>query len=135
MASRALLSAAPFAGSFSSMEANRQRSPTPLSQRRIAAACRNSSAERGSSGCMPASSHQSGLEDLQAPRELLLGDGQRRQQADDIGVQAAPEQQETLLARLRDRARDHLRRRRLALAVAHDLEREHRAEAADLADG
>src|SRR3954469_18360925 len=100
MASRALLSAAPFAGSFSSMDANRQRSPTPWSRRRIAAACRNSSAERGSSGGIRASSHQRGLEHLQAAAELLAGDGQRRQQAEHITVQAAGEQQQALIARL-----------------------------------
>ncbi len=46
--------ATPFPGSLSSIDANRQRSLTPWSRRRIAAACRNSSAERGSSGCMGA---------------------------------------------------------------------------------
>ena len=75
-----------------------------------------------------------GFEDLQPARQLLVGDRQRRQQADDVAVQAAAEQQQALLAGRGDRAGDELGRRRLGLAVAHDLEREHRAEAAHLAD-
>ena len=81
---------------------------TPRSRRRIAAAWRNSSAERGSRACI---SDQRGFEDLQPAVQLLVGDRQRRQQPDHVAVQTAAEQQQTLCAGRGDRARDELGRR------------------------
>src|SRR5436305_594346 len=68
------------------------------------------------------------LENGQSPLELLVGRRERRQQADDIAVQPARQEDEALLA---GRGRDGARRVAVLLA---QLEREHRTEPAHLAD-
>src|SRR3954449_10456693 len=98
----------------------------------MAAACRISCAERGSSGCI---SRERALEELESAREILVGDSERGQQADDVAVQAAAEQQQALLAGCDRSGLDKRRRRRLSVAMADELERAHRAEAAGVANG
>src|SRR3954451_2290631 len=68
------------------------------------------------------------LEEAEAALELLVCRGERRQQPDDVAVEAAREQDEPLLA---CRRRDGLRRLTVSL---DELQREHRPEAAHLAD-
>src|SRR5262245_47748589 len=68
------------------------------------------------------------LQDSEAPLELLVRRRERRQEPDDVAVEAAREEEQALLAR---------RRRHRAGGVGRplgELEREHRAEPADLAD-
>src|SRR3954451_22118458 len=98
----------------------------------MAAACRISCAERGSSGCI---SRERALEELESAREILVGDGERGQQADDGAVQAAAERERAGRAGRADRGPDELGRGRLGLASADELERAHRAEAAGVASG
>src|SRR3954471_18527253 len=68
------------------------------------------------------------LEEAETALELLVCRGERRQQPDDVAVEAAREQDEPLLACGRG---DGLRRLTVSL---DELEREHRPEAAHLAD-
>src|SRR5690242_8314358 len=68
------------------------------------------------------------LENREPAVELVVGRRQRRQEADDVAVEAAGEKDEAMLARVCD---DALRRRGVSLG---ELEREHRAQPANFAD-
>src|SRR6266566_5146678 len=68
------------------------------------------------------------LEDRESALELLVRSRERRQQPDDVAVEAAREEDQPFLAR---RGRDRLRG--LAVLLC-ELEREHRREPAHLAD-
>src|SRR5438105_12789572 len=68
------------------------------------------------------------LENREPAVELVVGRRQRRQQTDDVAVEAAGEKDETALPRARD---DALRGGGASLG---ELEREHRAQPANLAD-
>src|SRR5688572_7748864 len=68
------------------------------------------------------------LQERQPAFELVVADGQRRQQPDHVAVEAAREQQQPAVERL---GGDPLRELGTLL---RELEREHRAEAANLAD-
>src|SRR5918912_145516 len=74
------------------------------------------------------------LPDLERLVELRVADDERAQHADAVRVDPGLEEQEPPRGRgLHDRRRE-LRRRLLRLAVGDELDREHRDEAADVAD-
>src|SRR5919202_2120932 len=80
----------------------------------------------------------SGLEGLFPDRERLVelgvGEHERAEDADAVGVDPGLQEQEPALGRSLDDLRREICRRRLRLPVGDELEREHRAEAADVAD-
>src|SRR5438445_12574746 len=74
------------------------------------------------------------VEDVQAGVEPLVADRQRHERPDDVAVEPGPQREQAALAgRLRDRV-DELRGRSLRGLIAHELDRLHRADAADLTD-
>src|SRR5215831_19624063 len=68
------------------------------------------------------------LQDRETLVELVVSDGQRREKADHVAVQTAREEHETTLERGSDDRGGAIRRPLL------ELEREHRAEPADVSD-
>src|SRR5262249_59998530 len=68
------------------------------------------------------------LEGVEPALELVVGRSQRRKEAEDVAVEAAGQDQQAVLARLRDR-----RFRRVARLLG-ELDRQHRAKAPDVAD-
>src|SRR6476469_10553046 len=66
--------------------------------------------------------------------QLRIPDRQRHEDPDDVRVRAGAEQQQAVAEGLLADGRDQLRRRILRLAVVDELDREHRAEPADIAD-
>src|SRR5262249_25389614 len=74
------------------------------------------------------------LQDLETPGEIVVVDDQRDEDADHVAVRAAREEDQASLSGVRGRLLGELRGRLLALAVGDELEGEHRAEAAHLAD-
>ena len=74
----ALGDSAPFSGSLSSIDAKRQRSLTPWSRRRIAAAWRNSSAVSGSSGWLTPGKLRGSASPRVSSSSVIVSGGSRR---------------------------------------------------------
>ena len=66
--------------------------------------------------------------------ELGVRDRQRAEHADAVPVDAGLEEQQPSLQRLVDDGLDELRRRLLRRGIANELDREHRAQPADVSD-
>src|SRR5579862_3919165 len=72
------------------------------------------------------SAAKAGLQDVEAALELVVGDRERGQQPDHVAVDPAGEEHQTALVR---RVRDTVR---LVAVSLRELDREHRAESADV---
>ena len=86
---------------------------------------------RRTCGQSPSTCAQRGLERVEPVGQVAVLDRDRRQQPDHVAVEPAREQQQPALTRGGDHGGGQLRLRR---AVRDELEREHRAEAAHVAD-
>src|SRR4029077_3401234 len=75
------------------------------------------------------------LQELETPGEIVVVDDQRDEDADHVAVGAAREEDQPSLPGAPSRLLGELRSWLLALAVGHELEGEHRADAAHLAPG
>src|SRR5690349_15551346 len=105
-----------------------KNSPGAMSRSRFSIATTSPNTRRTPRSRTAASAAKSLLENRQAPVELLVRRRERREQADHVPVEPAREQDEAAFAR---RRRHPLR---CVPALLAQLEREHRAEAAHLAD-
>src|SRR6187551_2912601 len=75
------------------------------------------------------------LQELEASVEILVGYDERDENSDDVSVEAAREEDEPALAGGGSRGARQRAGRRLRPTVIHELDRQHRAEPPDLADG
>src|SRR5436190_2582944 len=105
-----------------------KNSPTRISRSRSSIATTSPNARRTPRSVTAGSAAKCFVEDRKALLELLVGRRERRQQANDVAVQAAGQEDQAPLARGR---RDGARR---VAVLLDELEREHRSEPPHLAD-